>query len=64
MITFACRKPWENANSIVGDARDVLGLNKGANVTFVSGTEDELLLANIQLLTFDRQDLVSPWAPG
>ncbi|KAK0125397.1 hypothetical protein ONS95_000586 [Cadophora gregata] len=31
MITFACRKPWENANSIVGDGRAVLGLNPTAN---------------------------------
>jgi hypothetical protein len=31
MITFACRKPWENANSIVGDGRAVLGLNPAAN---------------------------------
>ncbi|KAF4626624.1 hypothetical protein G7Y89_g11532 [Cudoniella acicularis] len=27
MITFACRKPWENGDSIVGDGRAVLGLN-------------------------------------
>jgi eukaryotic translation initiation factor 2C len=27
MITFACRKPWENGNSIVGDGKAVLGLN-------------------------------------
>ncbi|KAH6724161.1 QDE2 protein [Leptodontidium sp. MPI-SDFR-AT-0119] len=31
MITFACRKPWENANSIVGDGRAVLGLNPADN---------------------------------
>ncbi|CAL3969368.1 unnamed protein product [Diplocarpon coronariae] len=27
MITFACRKPWQNASSIVGDGRAVLGLD-------------------------------------
>ncbi|RDL39578.1 Ribonuclease H-like protein [Venustampulla echinocandica] len=30
MITFACRKPWENGNSIVGDGRAVLGLTNSA----------------------------------
>ena len=30
MITFACRKPWENGNSIVKDGKDVLGLNQSA----------------------------------
>lgn len=33
MITFACRKPWENANSIVGDGKSVLGLRPGINPT-------------------------------
>ncbi|KAL2075619.1 hypothetical protein VTL71DRAFT_562 [Oculimacula yallundae] len=27
MIKFACRKPYENADSIIGDGRNVLGLN-------------------------------------
>ena len=31
MITFACRKPYENAESIVGDGKAVLGLNPTAN---------------------------------
>lgn len=30
MITFACRKPWENGESIVGDGKEVLGLNPSA----------------------------------
>jgi len=33
MITFACRRPWENANSIVGDGKAVLGLSGGNNPT-------------------------------
>jgi len=33
MITFACRKPWENGNSIVSDGKTVLGLGRGANPT-------------------------------
>ena len=36
MITFACRKPWENGNSIVGDGKAVLGLNPSANAIIVS----------------------------
>jgi eukaryotic translation initiation factor 2C len=36
MITFACRKPWENANSIVDDGRAVLGLNSTATSVLVS----------------------------
>jgi eukaryotic translation initiation factor 2C len=36
MITFACRKPWENGNSIVGDGKAVLGLNQVANDITVS----------------------------
>jgi hypothetical protein len=35
MITFACRKPWENANSIIGDGRAVLGLDPNANAITV-----------------------------
>ncbi|KAH8806441.1 QDE2 protein [Hyaloscypha sp. PMI_1271] len=31
MITFACRKPFENANSIIGDGKAILGLNHTAN---------------------------------
>ena len=31
MISFACRKPFENAESIVGDGKAVLGLNPSAN---------------------------------
>ena len=31
MITFACRKPWENGESIVGDGKAVLGLKPSAN---------------------------------
>lgn len=33
MITFACRKPWENGNSIVSDGKAVLGLGRGSNPT-------------------------------
>lgn len=33
MITFACRRPWENANSIVSDGKAVLGLRSGSNPT-------------------------------
>ena len=36
MITFACRKPWENGNSIVGDGKAVLGLNSNQNAVLVS----------------------------
>jgi eukaryotic translation initiation factor 2C len=36
MITFACRKPWENGNSIVGDGKAVLGLNPSPNSILVS----------------------------
>jgi eukaryotic translation initiation factor 2C len=36
MITFACRKPWENGNSIIGDGKAVLGLNPLANAISVS----------------------------
>jgi len=36
MIKFACRSPWENANSIVGDGKGLLGLNPPANAALVS----------------------------
>lgn len=36
MITFACRKPWENGNSIVGDGKAVLGLGRGSNPILAS----------------------------
>ena len=35
MITFACRQPWANADSIVGDGKAVLGLNS-SNAVLVS----------------------------
>ena len=35
MILFACRKPWENANSIIGDGKEMLGL-KPSNPFLVS----------------------------
>jgi hypothetical protein len=38
MITFACRKPFENGNSIVGDGKAVLGLNPAANSLAVCTT--------------------------
>jgi eukaryotic translation initiation factor 2C len=38
MITFACRKPWENANSIVGDGKVVLWLNPSTTSLLVSST--------------------------
>jgi eukaryotic translation initiation factor 2C len=31
LITFACRKPWENGSSIVGDGKAALGLNASSN---------------------------------
>lgn len=36
MITFACRKPWENGDSIVGDGKAVLKLNAAAKGPLVS----------------------------
>jgi hypothetical protein len=36
MIQFACRKPWENGNSIVGDGKETLGLNPSSNPFLVS----------------------------
>jgi hypothetical protein len=36
MITFACRKPWENGNSIIGDGKTVLGLNTNQNAILAS----------------------------
>lgn len=38
MITFACRKPFENADSIIGDGKAVLGLNPTANSIAVYAT--------------------------
>ena len=38
MITFACRKPWENADSIISDGRQVLGLNNPSGAVLVSIT--------------------------
>ncbi len=38
MITFACRKPWENANSIISDGKTVLGLNPSITSVLVSCT--------------------------
>ncbi|KAI9049000.1 hypothetical protein LZ554_006849 [Drepanopeziza brunnea f. sp. 'monogermtubi'] len=31
MIKFACRQPWENANSVTSDGRAMLGLNANSN---------------------------------
>lgn len=31
LITFACRKPWENGDSIISDGKATLGLNPSAN---------------------------------
>jgi hypothetical protein len=36
MIQFACRKPWENGNSIVSDGKETLGLNPSSNPFLVS----------------------------
>jgi eukaryotic translation initiation factor 2C len=41
MILFACRKPWENANSIIGDGKEMLGFKASSNpflVSLVHGT--------------------------
>jgi len=39
MITFACRKPWGNAESVVGDGKQVLGLNQSSNAISVSSSD-------------------------
>lgn len=54
MITFACRKPWENAESIVGDGRAVLGLNQVSNAISVSHS---ILWLLHQSLTMSRPSL-------
>ncbi|KAG4427462.1 hypothetical protein IFR05_017056, partial [Cadophora sp. M221] len=56
MITFACRKPWENANSIVGDGRAVLGLNPAANS--ISGAFG--IQVGSSLVTVDARVLIPP----
>jgi hypothetical protein len=57
MITFACRKPYENANSIVGDGKAVLGLNSGQNSVLVSAI---VLVCFVNfMLIWDRQNSVS-----
>jgi eukaryotic translation initiation factor 2C len=38
MIRVACRKPFENAGSIVGEGRTVLGLDPPSNPVLVSCT--------------------------
>jgi eukaryotic translation initiation factor 2C len=55
MIRFACRKPWENGNSIVGDGKAVLGLNPNQNAVLVSTVFPDLELMLIQ----SRRVLVS-----
>lgn len=35
MITFACRKPWENGDSIIKDGKQVLGLSPSQHSTLV-----------------------------
>jgi hypothetical protein len=55
MITFACRKPWQNAESIVGDGKMTLGLNPSTNPFLVSLALDRSL---IEILTYVR----GPWA--
>ncbi|KAG9231095.1 QDE2 protein [Amylocarpus encephaloides] len=49
MIKFACRKPWENANSIIGDGKSVLGLNNTA-VRFGLAVGQSLLTINARVL--------------
>lgn len=56
MILAACRKPWENANSIIGDGRNVLGLNQAVKSIAVS----TLAQCHLILLTM----LVPTRAPG
>jgi hypothetical protein len=47
MITFACRKPFENAGSIVGDGKAVLGINPTANSVAVCAFQSGLRLVLI-----------------
>lgn len=42
MITFACRKPFENANSIIGDGKAVLGLNPAATSIAVNSNSSSV----------------------
>jgi eukaryotic translation initiation factor 2C len=56
MITFACRKPWENADSIVGDGKAVLGLNPDAN----SKAMQFGLQVGTSLLTVEARILPAP----
>lgn len=56
LISFACRKPWENANSIISDGRAALGLNPAASSILVSSTDGLDFLRNLIL---HRQDTVS-----
>jgi hypothetical protein len=55
MITFACRKPWENGTSIVDDGKAVLGLNPSPNSILVRSVTRLLL---IKMLTQARQQWV------
>lgn len=50
MITFACRKPWENATSIVNDGRDVLGHDNPTLGQFGVQIGSSLLTVNARLL--------------
>lgn len=52
MITFACRKPWENANSIVGDGKAVLGLSdtKTKAAQFGLQVSDSLITVEARVL--------------
>jgi eukaryotic translation initiation factor 2C len=56
MITFACRKPWENSDSIVGDGKTVLGLNPNAN----SKALQFGMQVGTSLLTVEARVLPSP----
>ena len=51
MIQFACRKPWENGDSIVGDGKGTLGLNPPTNPFLVSLLLDD---SSIEKLTSVR----------
>jgi len=44
MITFACRKPNQNGDSIVTDGKAVLGLNPQANAMTVSRNATHTLI--------------------
>lgn len=54
MILAACRKPNENGNSIIGDGRNVLGLNPSANSMAVSLS----ILTFLNFTNFDSPNLV------